>query len=69
MKFNELNSKQQITFKQRSRDPGKAERQGAVKTLETMETCKKQKNVYNDACFCSATMMTSEIITLINYRF
>jgi len=30
-----------------------------------METCKKQKNVTNYACFCAATTLTSKIIAEI----
>jgi len=38
---------------------------GAVKELRAMETCKKQKNVTNYACFCTATTLTSKRIAEI----
>ena len=36
-----------------------------MKRLSVMEICKKQKNVTNYACFCAATMLTSNIIAEI----
>jgi len=36
--------------------------QGSVKVLE-MQTYKKHKIPHQDVCFCSATMLTSKIIT------
>jgi len=36
---------------------------GSVKALREMQTYKKQKIIHQDVCFCSATMLTSKIIT------
>jgi len=38
---------------------------GALKELRTMQAYTKQKIVTNHACFCSATMLTSRLITEI----
>jgi len=46
------------------RDAGTAVGQGTVIELRAMETY--QKIITNYACFCSATMLTSKIIT--NHR-
>jgi len=40
-----------------------AVQQGSVKVLREMQTYKKQKILHQYVCFCSATMMTSKIIT------
>jgi len=37
--------------------------QGSVKVLREMQTYKKQKILHQYVCFCSATMLTSKIIT------
>jgi len=37
--------------------------QGSVKALREMQTYKKQNILHQYVCFCSATMMTSKIIT------
>jgi len=37
--------------------------QGSVKILREMQTYKKQKILHQYVCFCSATMLTSKIIT------
>jgi len=37
--------------------------QGSVKVLREMETYKMQKNFHQYVCFCSATILTSKIIT------
>jgi len=38
--------------------------QGSVKVLREMQTNKKQKILHQYACFCSATMLTSKILTV-----
>jgi len=37
--------------------------QGSVKALREVQTYKKQKIIHQYVCFCSATMLTSKIIT------
>jgi len=37
--------------------------QGSVKVLREMQIHKKHKILHQYACFCSATMLTSKIIT------
>ena len=51
-----------IAQEQGRRNIGRA-RGGAVKTLRAMETYEKQKIIYQFACYCSTTMLTSKIIT------
>jgi len=36
---------------------------GSVKVLREIQTYKKQKVIHQYVCFCSATMLTSKIIT------
>jgi len=45
--------------------PGQLQGRGAVKELRAMENYIKQKVVTSNACFCSATMFSSKIITKI----
>ena len=47
------------------RGAGAAVGQGSAKELRVMETYKKQKIVTNYVCFCSSTMLISNIITEI----
>jgi len=63
-------NEQDVRYKQGRRSSSRAG--GAVKDLRAMETYKKQKIVTNYACFCSATIFTSKIITDIpenHYEF
>jgi len=48
-----------VPFCIETKDAGAAigQRGGTVKEMRAMETCKKQKNCYQYACFCSATML------------
>jgi len=50
--------KTQVTGSSRS-----SVREGPVKVLKEMQTYKKQKNFHQCACFYSATMLISQILT------
>jgi len=45
-----------------TRDARTAGRQGAIKKLRAIETYKKHTNHYQYVCFCSATILTSQIL-------
>ena len=49
----------------RDADGAAVVQEGGSKKLRVMETYEKQKNGYQYACFCSATMLTAEILTKI----
>jgi len=49
----------------RDADGAAVVQEGGSKKLRVMETYEKQKNGYQYACFCSATMLTAEILTEI----